>query len=153
MSTELDPNFKRVFSFELLLHRMENTKSECEQYTKILLEKTITGLDGQGKISISYNEAGDNYIISACDDNRTDLVKKLTTARSIYQDLNTKMGEARSDVTTRSWMDGKVLELCHLIDAVIYPVAFSEGLLDMSVTLDDFKDQFANKPNGNGADE
>jgi hypothetical protein len=147
MTREIDPDFKRVFSFELLLHRMENTKSECEQYTKILLEKTITGLDGQGKISIEYNEAGDNYIITT-KDNRTDLVKKLTTARSIYQDLNTKMGEARSDVTTRSWMDGKVLELCHLIDAVIYPVAFSEGLLDMSVTLDDFKDQFSNKHSG-----
>jgi hypothetical protein len=146
MTREIDPDFKRVFSFELLLHRMENTKSECEQYTKILLEKTITGLDGQGKISIGYNEAGDNYIITAGDDNnRTDLVKKLTTARKIYQDLATKMGEARSDVTTRSWMDGKVLELCHLIDAVIYPVAFSEGLLDMSVTLDDFKEQFSNK--------
>ena len=149
MTREIDPDFKRVFSFELLLHRMENTKSECEQYTKILLEKTITGLDGQGKISIGYNEAGDNYIITARDDNRTDLVKKLTTARTIYQNLNTKMGEARSDVTTRSWMDGKVLELCHLIDAVIYPVAFSEGLLDMSVTLDDFKEQFANKSSGN----
>ena len=149
MTREIDPDFKRVFSFELLLHRMENTKSECEQYTKILLEKTITGLDGQGKFSIGYNEAGDNYIITARDDNRTDLVKKLTTARTIYQNLNTKMGEARSDVTTRSWMDGKVLELCHLIDAVIYPVAFSEGLLDMSVTLDDFKEQFANKSSGN----
>jgi len=152
MTREIDPDFKRVFSFELLLHRMENTKSECSQYTKILLEKTITGLDGQGKISIGYNDAGTDYIIAVTNDNRPDLVKKLTTARTIYQDLATKMGEARSDVTTRSWMDGKVLELCHLIDAVIYPVAFSEGLLDMSVTLDDFKDQFANKSHGD-ADE
>jgi hypothetical protein len=145
MTREIDPDFKRVFSFELLLHRMENTKSECEQYTKILLEKTITGLDGQGKISIAYNETDDDYIITAGTDNRTDIVKKLTTARKIYKDLAMKMGEARSDVTTRSWMDGKVLEMCHLIDAVIYPVAFSEGLLDMSVTIDDFRDQFAAK--------
>jgi hypothetical protein len=144
MSREIDPDFKRVFSFELLLHRMENTKSECEQYTKILLEKTITGLDGQGKISIAYNDNDpcDDYIITAGPDNRSDIVKKLTTARKIYKDLAMKMGEARSDVTTRSWMDGKVLEMCHLIDAVIYPVAFSEGLLDMSVTIDDFRKQF-----------
>ena len=150
MTREIDPDFKRVFSFELLLHRMENTKSECEQYTKILLEKTITGLDGQGKISIEYNDEGDDYIISPGPDNRNDIVKKLTTARKIYKDLAMKMGEARSDVTTRSWMDGKVLEMCHLIDAVIYPVAFSEGLLDMSVTIDDFREQFTNKP---GEDE
>jgi hypothetical protein len=80
-------------------------------------------------------------------------VKKLTKARIIYKDLAMKMGDARSDVTTRAWMDGQILEKCHLIDAVIYPVAFSEGLLDMSVTLDDFKEQFASKPGPNGVDD
>ena len=142
MASEIDKDFKRVFSFELLLHRIENTKSECFQYTKILLEKTITGLHGQGKISIEYNDTHDDYIVTS-NNNHADIVKKLTIAREIYKDLATKMGEARSDVTTRSWMDGRVLEMCHLIDAVIYPIAFSEGLLDMSVTLDDLASQVA----------
>jgi hypothetical protein len=137
---EIDKDFKRVFSFELLLHRIENTKSECFQYTKILLEKSITGLVAQGKIDIAYNAAGDDYIIINLG-NREKIAEKLTMARKIYKDLAVKMGEARSDVTTRSWMDGRVLEMCHLIDAVIYPVAFSEGLLDMSVTLDDMAAQ------------
>jgi hypothetical protein len=143
MAAEIDKDFKRVFSFELLLHRIENTKSECFQYTKILMEKTITGLNGQGKISIGYNDKHDDYIISPVNGTSKELVNKLTIAREIYKDLATKMGEARSDVTTRSWMDGRVLEMCHLIDAVIYPIAFSEGLLDMSVTLDDLATQVA----------
>lgn len=141
MSTELDPNFKRVFSFELLLHRIENTKGECEQYTKILLEKTIAGLDVQGKISITYNATGDDYLITNSPGNMG-IAEKLTVARKIYQGLTKQMGEARADVTTRSWMDGKVLEMCHLIDVVIYPVAMSQGLLDQSQTLEDFRDQF-----------
>jgi len=142
MGSEIDKDFKRVFSFELLLHRIENTKSECFQYTKILLEKTITGLVGQGKIKISYNDKGDDYIILNTNGSQ-EIAEKLTMARKIFKDLATKMGEARSDVTTRSWMDGQVLEKCHLIDAVIYPIAFSEGLLDMSVTLDDLAAQIA----------
>jgi hypothetical protein len=141
MAQELDKNFKRVFSFELLLHRIENTKSEDEQYTKILLEKTIAGLVAQGKIKISYNEDGTDYIITNINGNE-EIAEKLNMARKIYKDLALKMGEARSDVTTRSWMDGKVLELCHLIDAVIYPVSISEGLQDMSETLSDFANQF-----------
>jgi hypothetical protein len=153
MAAEIDKDFKRVFSFELLLHRIENTKSECFQYTKILLEKTITGLNGQGKISIEYNEACDDYIVTSTNSNHQDIVKKLTTARKIYKDLATKMGEARSDVTTRSWMDGRVLEMCHLIDAVIYPIAFSEGLLDMSVTLADMADQIRSSNARNDDDE
>jgi hypothetical protein len=124
------------------LHRIENTKSECFQYTKILLEKTIAGLVAQGKIKIMYNEAGTDYRIENINGSQ-EIAEKLTMARKIYKDLATKMGEARSDVTTRSWMDGKVLELCHLIDAVIYPVSMSEGLLDMSVTLDDLAAQVA----------
>jgi hypothetical protein len=58
----------------------------------------------------------------------------------------TDMGGARSDVTGRSWMDGQVLEKCHLIDAVIYPITMSEGLLDMSETLTDFASQFNMSP-------
>lgn len=141
MPAEIDKDFKRVFSFELLLHRIENTKSECFQYTKILLEKTITGLNGQGKISIGYNDAHNDYIITSNNGTHKEIVTKLTIAREIYKDLATKMGEARADVTTRSWMDGRVLEMCHLIDVVVYPIAFSEGLLDMSVTLDDLATQ------------
>lgn len=138
---DIDKNFKRVFSFELLLHRIENTKGECEQYTKILLEKTIAGLVAQGKIKIRYNKEGTDYIIENINGSE-EIAEKLTMARKIYKDLAGKMGEARSDVTTRSWMDGKVLELCHLIDAVIYPVSISEGLQDMSETLSDFANQF-----------
>jgi hypothetical protein len=141
ITSDIDKNFKRVFSFELLLHRIENSKGECEQYTKILLEKTIAGLVAQGKIKISYNEEGTDYIIENLNGHE-EIAEKLTMARKIYKDLATKMGEARSDVTTRSWMDGKVLELCHLIDAVIYPVSLSEGLQDMSETLSDFANQF-----------
>lgn len=144
MTKELDPNFKRVFSFELLLHRIENTKAECEQYTKILLEKTLAGLVSQGKISISYNEEGDDYIIEAKNgDNTKEIANKLTIARKIYKDLALKMGSARTDATGRSYMDGQVLEKCHVIDAVIYPIAMEEKLLDMSVTLEDFAAQFA----------
>lgn len=143
---DIDKNYKRVFSFELLLHRIENTKSECFQYTKILLEKTIAGLVAQGKIDICYNEEGSDYIIKNLN-NHEKIAEKLTMARKIYKELAVTMGEARSDVTTRSWMDGKVLERCHLIDAVIYPVSISEGLQDMSETLTDFANQFqANKP-------
>jgi hypothetical protein len=138
---DIDKNFKRVFSFELLLHRIENTKSECFQYTKILLEKTIAGLVAQGKIAIEYNEDGTDYNIINTNGSEH-LSKKLTMARMIYKSLAVKMGEARSDVTTRSWMDGQVLELCHLIDAVIYPISISEGLQDMSETLMDFANQF-----------
>jgi hypothetical protein len=139
--SDLDKNFKRVFSFELLLHRIENTKSECFQYTKILLEKTIAGLVAQGKISISYNEDGSDYLIKNMNGNEQ-IAEKLNMARKIYKNLAIQMGGARSDVTTRSWMDGKVLEMCHLIDAVIYPVSISEGLQDMSETLSDFANQF-----------
>jgi hypothetical protein len=152
MPAEIDKDYKRVLSFELLLHRIENTKSECFQYTKILLEKTITGLNGQGKISVGYNDTHDDYIITSSNDNNKEIVKKLTIAREIYKDLATKMGEARSDVTTRSWMDGRVLEMCHLIDAVIYPIAFSEGLLDMSVTLDDLATQVSAGARGDDDD-
>jgi hypothetical protein len=152
MSSEIDKDFKRVLSFELLLHRIENTKSECFQYTKILLEKTITGLNGQGKISIGYNDTHDDYIITPSSDKNKEIVEKLTIAREIYKDLASKMGEARSDVTTRSWMDGRVLEMCHLIDAVIYPIAFSEGLLDMSVTLDDLATQVSAGARGDDDD-
>jgi hypothetical protein len=148
--SDIDKNFKRVFSFELLLHRIENTKGECEQYTKILLEKTIAGLVAQGKIKIRYNEDATDYIIENINGS-AEIAEKLTTARKIYKDLASKMGEARSDVTTRSWMDGKVLELCHLIDAVIYPVSISEGLQDMSETLSDFANQF--KPQSNDDDD
>lgn len=143
---DIDKNYKRVFSFELLLHRIENTKSECFQYTKILLEKTIAGLVAQGKIDICYNDEGTDYIIKNLNHHEK-IAEKLTMARKIYKELAVTMGEARSDVTTRSWMDGKVLERCHLIDAVIYPVSISEGLQDMSETLTDFANQFqANKP-------
>jgi len=143
--SQLDKNFKRVFSFELLLHRIENSKSECEQYTKILLEKTIAGLVAQGKIEICYNEDGSGYIIKNINGSE-EIAEKLTKASKIYQDLTKKMGEAGSDVTTRSWMDGRVLEMCHLIDAVIYPVSISEGLQDMSETLSDFANQFKAQP-------
>jgi hypothetical protein len=142
--SDLDKNFKRVFSFELLLHRIENTKSECFQYTKILLEKTIAGLVAQGKISISYSDGGTDYIIKNTNGNEQ-IAEKIMTARKIYKTLAIKMGEARSDVTTRSWMDGQVLELCHLIDVVIYPISISEGLQDMSETLSDFANQFKNE--------
>jgi hypothetical protein len=147
MGRELDPNFKRVFSFELLLHRIENTKSENEQYTKILLEKSIAGLNAQGKIEINYNEKGDDYEITPGSGQDPKISGKLTQARKLYKSLSSKLGDARSDVTVRSWMDGQVLEICHLIDAVIYPIAMSENLLDMSVTLDDFREQFANTGN------
>lgn len=139
--SDLDKNFKRVFSFELLLHRVENTKSESFQYSRILLEKTIAGLVAQGKISISYNGDGTDYAIKNINGNE-ELSEKLTMARKIYKNLANKMGEARSDVSARSWMDGQVLEMCHLIDAVIYPVSISEGLQDMSETLSDFANQF-----------
>ena len=36
--------------------------------------------------------------------------------------------------------------MCHLIDAVIYPVAISEELLDMRETLEDFASQFKAAP-------
>jgi hypothetical protein len=148
--SDIDKNFKRVFSFELLLHRIENTKGECFQYTKILLEKTIAGLVAQGKIEITYNDDNTDYIITNI--NGSDkIAEKLTRARIIYKGLASTMGEARSDVTTRSWMDGKVLEKCHLIDAVIYPVSISEGLQDMSETLSDFANQF--KPGSNDDDD
>lgn len=139
--SDIDKNFKRVFSFELLLHRIENTKAESFQYSRILLEKSIAGLVSQGKIKIKYNKEGSDYIIVNTNGSE-EIAEKLTTARKIYKDLATKMGESRSDVTTRSWMDGITLEKCHLIDAVIYPVAISEGLLDMSETLNDFANQF-----------
>jgi hypothetical protein len=150
--SDLDKNFKRVFSFELLLHRIENTKSECFQYTKILLEKTIAGLVAQGKIDITYSEDNTDYIIINTNGNEK-LAEKLTRARKIYKDLAVTMGEARSDVTTRSWMDGKVLEKCHLIDAVIYPVSISEGLQDMSETLSDFANQFKGQSGEPGDNE
>ena len=144
MTKELDSNFKQVFAFELLLHRIENTKPECEQYTKILLEKTIAGLDSQGKIALSYNKEGDDYLIEATgEEGSNKLAEKLTTARKIYKDLVTKIGSARSDVTGRSFVDGQVLDKCHLIDAVVYPIAISENLLDMSTTLQEFQNRFA----------
>jgi uncharacterized protein YeeX (DUF496 family) len=155
MGRELDPNFKRVFSFELLLHRIENTKSENEQYTKILLEKSLAGLDAQGKILIDYTETLDDYVIRPVNESEENkrIANKLTNARKIYKDLAQKMGSARSDVTGRSWTDGQVLEMCHLIDAVIYPIAMSENLLDMSVTLEDFSNQIAAANKGKDDDE
>jgi hypothetical protein len=141
--SDLDKNFKRVFSFEILLHRIENTKSECFQYTKILLEKTIAGLVAQGKITITYNPEGSDYLIKNINGS-AEIAEKLNMARKIYKDLAVQMGGTRSDVTSRSWMDGQVLEMCHLIDAVIYPVSISEGLQDMSETLSDFANQFKN---------
>ena len=51
MTSELDKNFKRVFSFELLLHRIENTKSENQQYSKILLEaEQLKFENGEGSV-------------------------------------------------------------------------------------------------------
>ena len=144
--SDLDKNFKRVFSFELLLHRIENTKSENFQYTKILLEKTVAGLVAQGKIEIDYNADGTEYIIKNVNGSEK-IAEKLTKARSIYKNLAVKRGEARSDVTTRSWMDGQVLELCNLIDCVIYPISINEGLQDMSETLSDFANQFKSAAN------
>ena len=149
MTSELDKNFKRVFSFELLLHRIENTKSENQQYSKILLEKTLAGLDSRGKITIDYNDDHTDYVILPAnpDDERAKgIARKLTSARSIYKELAQKMGSARSDVTGRSWTDGQILEMCHLIDAVIYPVAISEELLDMRETLEDFASQYKAAP-------
>ena len=79
---DIDKNFKRVFSFELLLHRIENTKSECFQYTKILLEKTIAGLVAQGKIGIAYNKEGSDYVLINLHGSE-DIAEKLTMARKI----------------------------------------------------------------------
>jgi hypothetical protein len=143
--SDLDKNFKRVFSFELLLHRIENTKGENGQYSKILLEKTIAGLVSQGKIEIEYNNDGTDYTLKNINGNEK-IAEKLNTAKSIYHALTKKMGEARSDSTMRSWMDGQVLEKCHLIDVVVLPITISEGLQDQSETLSDFANQFAVKP-------
>jgi hypothetical protein len=143
--SDLDKNFKRVFSFELLLHRIENTKGENEQYSKILLEKTIAGLVSQGKIKICYNDDGTDYTVKNINGSE-EIAEKLNMAKKIYHDLTIRMGEARSDSTMRSWMDGQVLEKCHLIDVVIYPMSISEGLQDQSETLADFANQFGVHP-------
>lgn len=146
MAKELDKNFKRVFSFELLLHRIENTKSENEQYSKILLEKTATGLVAQGKIKINYVKKDNewDYVIEPNNGSNTkELADKLMAAKEIFQEISKKMGQARSDVTGRSYLDGQILANCNLIDTVLLPVCISEGLLDMSDTIQDLVNQYA----------
>ena len=106
-------------------------------------------LAGTTGITIDYNDDHTDYVILPAnpDDERAKgIARKLTSARSIYKELAQKMGSARSDVTGRSWTDGQILEMCHLIDAVIYPVAISEELLDMRETLEDFASQFKAAP-------
>ncbi len=153
MTKELDKNFKRVFSFELLLHRIENTKASNEQYSKILLEKTVTGLVAQGKIKIRYvkkdktDEKQDyewDYLIEQNNGETTkELAEKLNVAKQVFQEISKKMGQARSDVTGRSYLDGQILAMCNLIDTVLLPVCISEGLLDMSDTIQDLVNQYA----------
>lgn len=157
---ELDRNFKKVFAFELLLHRIENTKSENEQYSKILLEKCITGLAAQGKIKIRYekkrenNEDGWDYLIEPLNGpGSAEIASKLTTASQIFKDISKKMGHARSDVTGRSYLDGQILAMCNLIDAVLLPICISEGLLDMSDTIQDIVNQYAQMRDPNAPPE
>lgn len=153
---ELDRNFKKVFAFELLLHRIENTKSENEQYSKILLEKCITGLAAQGKIKIGYMKKDEDwdYLIEPLNGpGSAEIASKLTTASQIFKDISKKMGHARSDVTGRSYLDGQILAMCNLIDAVLLPICISEGLLDMSDTIQDIVNQYAQMRDPNAPPE
>jgi hypothetical protein len=135
--TEIDKHFKEVFAFELLLHRCENSKMENFQYSKIMLEKTVSGLCSKEKISVSLNEEGTELIITPSQ-GYENIARTLTKCREIYKALAHKMGEARSDGPGRSWLDGQVLEMCNLIDTALYPIALSEGCLDMSETIGEF---------------
>jgi len=96
-------------------------------YSKTLYEWTLAALVTEGKVKISCDAQGNKTIV---DIGGRDLAPSISYAKKKYLEALdfTKM---QVSAGRKEWAQNGILNACFEIDEVMFPIALSEGILDL----------------------
>jgi hypothetical protein len=128
MASQLTNDFKQNFGLLLSIMKINYSSNTALNYSETLIEYTLSGLITEGKINVTYNEAGDPEFKDA--NAKTQFAKAFTHAFKRYNEA-LALGEENTSRSREESIKSEILKKCFEINTAIFPIALSEGILSL----------------------
>lgn len=127
MSTNITNEFKSEFAMLLVIMKINYGTTPALNYSKTLFEWTLGALVTEGKILIKYDKDGDTVFEDVGESRLADALK--AAERKYAEALEFIM--VNPNAGQKAWAQKNILETCFKVDKIMFPIALSEGILDL----------------------
>jgi uncharacterized protein CbrC (UPF0167 family) len=127
MASKVPNDFKAAFALLLTIMKINYSTTTALNYSQTVFEWTIAGLITDGKIEYVWTDKG--YTIKDCIEGKN-YSKAFAYAKLKYKEAIEKT-EIQATPGRKEWAQKEILERCFEINQVVFPIALSEGLLDL----------------------
>lgn len=139
MSSKVTNDFKAAFALLLTIMKVNYTTTTALNYSQTVFEWTLAGLITEGKIRYVWSEKYDPKREESKDniaywledvDGGNRYSMPFNHSKKLYLDA---MEKVRIQATggRKEWAQSEILNRCFEINQLIFPIALSEGLLDL----------------------
>jgi uncharacterized protein CbrC (UPF0167 family) len=125
MASKVPNDFKAAFALLLTIMKINYSTTTALNYSQTVFEWTIAGLITDGKMKYDWTDKG--YTLT---DEGKNYSKAFAYAKLKYKEAIDKT-EIQATPGRKEWAQKEILERCFEINQVIFPIALSEGLLDL----------------------
>lgn len=101
--------------------------SNSLNYSKTLYEWTLAALVTEGKIEIKCDDKGEKHFVDLKDRN---IAPRLEFAKKQYKKALDAL-KINPTSNLKQFVENKVLDACFEMDETMFPIALSEGILDL----------------------
>lgn len=127
MASQLTNDFKSEFALLLVIMKVNYGVTNALNYSSTLYGWTLAALVTEGKIRITVNEKGEK-IFSNVKEDGFDFSSSFAFAKKKYMAALEFMKQSQG---RKEWVQQSILNCCFEIDEIIFPIALSEGILDL----------------------
>ena len=126
-ASKVTNDFKAAFALLLTIMKINYSTTTALNYSQTVYEWTLAGLITDGKI-IQTCTCDGCELKDASD--TTHFAQAFNYAKGKYIEAMTKI-EIQATPGRKEWAQSEILERCFEINQAIFPIALSEGLLDL----------------------
>jgi len=128
MSSKVGNDFKAAFALLLAVMKVNYTPSTALNYSQTVYEWTLAGLVTDKKLKIEFKD-GDSILVAETEEYKH-LVDAFDYAQRQYMEAVDVISQPSVN-TMKNWSQAEILKRCFVINKVLYPIALTEGYLDL----------------------
>jgi hypothetical protein len=136
MASKVGNDFKAAFALLLAVMKVNYTPSTALNYSQTVYEWTLAGLITDGKMRSGFKDEeieGRKVKISiliATEEKYAPYVESFDYAQEQYMEAVDVISQPSVN-TMKNWSQSEILRRCFVINKVLYPIALTEGYLDL----------------------
>lgn len=136
MASKVGNDFKAAFALLLAVMKVNYTPSTALNYSQTVYEWTLAGLITDGKMRSGFKDEEIDgrkvkiSILIATEDKYAPYVESFDYAQEQYMEAVDVISQPSVN-TMKNWSQSEILRRCFVINKVLYPIALTEGYLDL----------------------